>query len=213
VALVAIRGRHWRVMVTRSTGALAATTAPIPGSSLALYSLFLPLMDPESLRISTLRQAWPCWMRCLTLAATLLMTQRGTVVRERPNGFRFCHKMLPRPPLLSLTNTCITRLTHTRAHAHTRFVPQQLYSPIASHAAAICMDPAAISELQQDFNISVNITGGAFPESTGPTGEFFHDILTLFQALAVVSNSGPNDVGGPGLRVAPTALPLCASAS
>lgn len=74
------------------------------------------------------------------------------------------------------------------------------------------MDPSAIAELQTDFNISVNITGGAFPDSPGPTGDFFSDIVTLFRALAVVSNSGPGSIGGPGPRVAPTALPICLDA-
>lgn len=88
--------------------------------------------------------------------------------------------------------------------------PQRSTCPVACPlAAAICMDPSAIAELQSGFNISVNITGGAFPDSTGPTGDFFNDIVTLFRALAVVSNSGPGDIGGPGPRAAPTALPIC----
>ena len=77
--------------------------------------------------------------------------------------------------------------------------------------AAICMDPAAIDELQVDFNITVNITVSALPDSPGPTGDFFNDIVTLFRALAVVTNNGPITIGGPGARVAPTALPICES--
>ena len=79
----------------------------------------------------------------------------------------------------------------------------------AGDSGAVCMEPAAIDDLQRYYNISVNITHAAFPKSDGPTGDFFRDFVTLSRALHAVTNDGPASPAGPGPRVAPTAPPIC----
>jgi hypothetical protein len=71
------------------------------------------------------------------------------------------------------------------------------------------MEPAAIDELQSGWGISMNITGGAFPTSTGPTGDFFNDLVDIFRALHAVTSNTNTTVGGGGAPLAPLAPPIC----
>ena len=74
---------------------------------------------------------------------------------------------------------------------------------------AICAEPAAIVELRDVFGISINITSSALPGSPGATGDFFRDIVAIFQSLHAVTNNAPGNVGGGGTPLAPPAPPIC----
>lgn len=84
-----------------------------------------------------------------------------------------------------------------------------LVDDTAGDSVAICAEPAAIVELQTTFNISINITRPALPHSPGATGDFFADIVLIFQHLAAVVNNAPGSVGGGGVPRAPPAPPIC----
>lgn len=84
-----------------------------------------------------------------------------------------------------------------------------LVDDTAGDSGSLCMEPAAIADLQSAYGISMNISHAAFPTSTGPTGAFFFDMVTLFQALYAVENNGPDAPGGGGTPMQPTAAPLC----
>ena len=79
----------------------------------------------------------------------------------------------------------------------------------AGDSVAICAEPAAIVELRDVFGISINITHSALPGSPGPTGDFFRDIVAIFQNLHAVSNNAAGNVGGGGTPLAPPAPPIC----
>ena len=84
-----------------------------------------------------------------------------------------------------------------------------LVDDTAGDSAAICAEPAAIAELRNVFNISINITASALPTSPGPTGAFFRDVVAIFQNLYAVTNNAPGSVGGGGTPLAPPAPPIC----
>ncbi len=79
----------------------------------------------------------------------------------------------------------------------------------AGDSAAICAEPAAVAELKQVFNISINISDSALPSSEGQTGAFFRDIVAIFQNLHAVTNNGPDSVGGGGVPLVPPPPPIC----
>ena len=84
-----------------------------------------------------------------------------------------------------------------------------LVDDTAGDSAAICAEPAAIAELQSAFGISINITHSALPSSPGATGDFFRDVVAIFQSLHAVANNAPGSVGGGGAPLAPPAPPIC----
>ena len=84
-----------------------------------------------------------------------------------------------------------------------------LVDDTAGDSAAICAEPAAIVELQTAFNISINISHSAMPHSEGPTGDFFRDIVAIFQNLHAITNNSPSSIGGGGVPLAPPAPPIC----
>ena len=84
-----------------------------------------------------------------------------------------------------------------------------LVDDTAGDSLAICAEPAAIVELRESWNISINITQSALPSSPGATGDFFRDIVLIAQNLHAVSNNAPGAVGGGGVPLQPPAPPIC----
>lgn len=74
----------------------------------------------------------------------------------------------------------------------------------ASDSAAICMEAAVNEELRVAYNVSM-----AYPGGLGPGHALYSDLVSIFQALAVVDNNGPASIGGGGAPRRPPAAPLC----
>jgi hypothetical protein len=75
-----------------------------------------------------------------------------------------------------------------------------LVDDTASDSAALCADNGMDAEFQATYNLS-------FSTANGP---WYDDLVTLFQALNVVGNNGPNSIGGGGDPISPLAPPFCA---
>lgn len=128
----------------------------------------------------------------------------GTVPEVRP-GTLLAVPPANLPALLANLTTGPARKIATALATHGGY----LVDDTAGDSGALCMEPGAISELQAVCGISMNITSSAYPTSTGPTGDFFYDLLHIFQALHAVSNNAPGSIGGGGTPLAPMAPPLC----
>lgn len=72
--------------------------------------------------------------------------------------------------------------------------------------AAICMEPGVSDEVAkmygpaQDFHIQKQVK---------PLSPLYADLVRVFQALHIVTNNGPESVGGGGTPRRPPAAPLC----
>eukprot|EP01116_Phalansterium_solitarium_P011507 TRINITY_DN27212_c0_g1_i1.p1 TRINITY_DN27212_c0_g1~~TRINITY_DN27212_c0_g1_i1.p1 ORF type:complete len:379 (-),score=65.41 TRINITY_DN27212_c0_g1_i1:89-1183(-) len=74
----------------------------------------------------------------------------------------------------------------------------------ACDTAAICMDYRVTAELEAVYGIGVDISN-----PTRPGSPFYDDLVAVFQALSVVSNNGPNSIGGGGTPRVSMAPPIC----
>eukprot|EP01047_Picozoa_sp_COSAG01_P002612 COSAG01_NODE_70_length_28755_cov_34.709067_11_plen_440_part_00 len=80
--------------------------------------------------------------------------------------------------------------------------------------AAICMDAEVNAELRRRYGISIAYPRGVGnpaldPNRTAVEHALYEDLLHVFQALHVVTNNGPNSVGGGGTPRVPRKPPIC----
>ena len=75
---------------------------------------------------------------------------------------------------------------------------------------ALCMESGVNAELEMAYNVSVRIENPLTPGGQGAT--LYADLLLIFQALAVVTNNGPANIGGGGTPLAPLPPPICGAA-
>lgn len=71
---------------------------------------------------------------------------------------------------------------------------------------AICMEHGVNAEILQAYGWSVAIENPLTPSQGAP---LYNDLVTMFQALAVVANNGPDNVGGGGTPRQPPPPPIC----
>ena len=76
----------------------------------------------------------------------------------------------------------------------------------ACPSAAICMEHAVNGELIETYGYSVAIEN---PLTSTQGADFFADLVTIFRALAVVTNNAVDNVGGGGNPRAPAPPPFC----
>lgn len=58
-------------------------------------------------------------------------------------------------------------------------------------------------EFQAYYNYSFNASPG------DSSAAWYNDLLSIFQALSIVTNNGPNSIGGGGQPLQPLAPPFC----
>jgi hypothetical protein len=79
-----------------------------------------------------------------------------------------------------------------------------LVDDTAWSATALCIEHGPAGSFAQQFQSDYG-----FPFDTGGTaGAFASDVATLVAALSVVSDNGPNSIGGGGTPLQPLAAPL-----
>jgi hypothetical protein len=71
---------------------------------------------------------------------------------------------------------------------------------------AICMEHAVNQEIQSAYGYSVAIENPLVPTQGGP---LYYDLVTIFRALSIVINNGPNSIGGGGTPRRPPPPPIC----
>ena len=80
----------------------------------------------------------------------------------------------------------------------------------AGNSAAICMEADVNAEMRHAFNYTMT-----YPHGVGPTGlgaALYADLLLIFQNLYVVTNNGPQSIGGGGTPRVPQKGPVCGEA-
>jgi len=73
--------------------------------------------------------------------------------------------------------------------------------------AALCMESGVNAEIETAYGYSVRIENPLKP--TGNGAALYGDLVTVFQALNVVANNGPNNIGGGGTPRVPPPPPIC----
>ena len=86
--------------------------------------------------------------------------------------------------------------------------------PLRQNCVAICMDAEVNSEMRARYNWSMAYPHGVQrpDKATGQTpeqNELYNDLLNIFRALQIVTNNGPDNVGGGGKPRVPTKAPVC----
>ena len=80
----------------------------------------------------------------------------------------------------------------------------------ANPDGSICLEASVNAEMQQLFNVTMAYPGGVRPTDANPVARaLYSDLLNIFRALHVVTNSGPNSIGGGGVPLVPLAPPIC----
>lgn len=68
------------------------------------------------------------------------------------------------------------------------------------------MENGVQEELERWYNLSLTFPHGCTP---GSSAALYYDLQHVFQALEIVTNNGPDRVGGGGTPRAPLAPPIC----
>ena len=90
--------------------------------------------------------------------------------------------------------------------------------PLRQNHAAIGMDAEVNSEMRAVYNWSMAYPHGVQrpDKATGQKpgqNQLYNDLLRIFRALQIVTNNGPNSVGGGGTPRVPTKAPICGAPS
>lgn len=81
-----------------------------------------------------------------------------------------------------------------------------LVDDTACDTAAICMEAVVTAQVRDAYGFSVDISD---PVSPTQGGDFYADLVAIFQALHVVSNNANSSIGGGGTPLGPIAPPIC----
>lgn len=80
----------------------------------------------------------------------------------------------------------------------------------AGNSAAICMEAQVNDEMRAEYGYAMTYPWGVAPDSEEPGArDLYMDLLAIFQALSVVTNNGPDSVGGGGEPRVPPKPPIC----
>eukprot|EP01090_Pellita_catalonica_P010480 TRINITY_DN21923_c0_g1_i1.p1 TRINITY_DN21923_c0_g1~~TRINITY_DN21923_c0_g1_i1.p1 ORF type:complete len:373 (-),score=42.66 TRINITY_DN21923_c0_g1_i1:4-1122(-) len=74
-----------------------------------------------------------------------------------------------------------------------------LVDDTADNRGTLCLEKGATEQFQQVYGYPFDAR----------SGDFFDDLLRIFQSLSIVKNNTPNTVGGGGSPVRPLAPPIC----
>lgn len=185
------------------SGELSATTPPITHAlklelwAHAFYFANWTTMDPKS------AYTWPATGSDSYTFNTQGAGYNGTNPYLKPGA------LLAVPPATSAT--LAPTLTTTPAakilHALT-FYGAYIVDDTGSRAGggAFCAQDTVNAEVEAEYGYSIAISKPLTPTQGG---DFYKDLVAIYQALSVVVNNGPESVGGGGVPLAPMAPPIC----
>ena len=79
----------------------------------------------------------------------------------------------------------------------------------AKNTAAICMSSEVNEEMRNAFGFTMTYPQGVGPSKDDPGRDMYADLLLIFQNLHIVTNNGPESIGGGGRPRQPTKGPVC----
>lgn len=79
----------------------------------------------------------------------------------------------------------------------------------AGNSAAICMQSGVNTEMRDAFGYAMTYPHGVTARKDDPGHQLYADLLLTFQNLHVVTNNGPESVGGGGVPLRPQKPPIC----